>query len=445
MSHAKLCKSFYSELEIAELKEVSKKIHDENDKLNKRRKYNPEERKKKYDPEKNKKKYNPEKRKEKYDPEENKKKYNPEERKKKYDPEESKKKYNPKNRHFKHKTEYNPIERRKKYKKEIAKEQSFSEVRIKKFRKECQHGPIFPCVCCKKTLFKRSVRILDKLSKLESKLRKNGTYFKYLDTTYHPFDEDEPLKRAWKRSKRVRKINESLRINGNFHLCWNCSRYLEKKEMPPTCFKNSLDYDEIPECLKLTDLEKQLIVKDLIFIKVRQLPKTRMDAINDRVVNVPIEDDDIIKQVNSLPRTEKNSGMVTVKLKRKLGMKNYHKMGRIRPEKIYEALVYLKKNHPDYKNINISNCDEWLKNLLDESEEGDDFNSDDEAEDSNDDSDANAEDPDINKNKNDQSRTEENMFNSVTCLLPEDPLSDVIGKYFFLYSIQQKIIHYFFY
>ena len=47
----------------------------------------------------------------------------------------------------------------------------------------------------------------------------------------------------------------------------------------------------IPECLqKFSDLEKQLIVKNLIFIKVCQLPKTRMQAINDRVINVPVKD-----------------------------------------------------------------------------------------------------------------------------------------------------------
>ena len=96
--------------------------------------------------------------------------------------------------------------------------------------------------------------------------------------------------------------------------------------MPPMCKKNSLDPPLVPECLKnLTNLEKQLIVKNLIFIKVRQLPKSRMFALNDRVINVPVEDDNIAKTVLSLPRTEENSGMVNIGLKRKLNMKNYHK------------------------------------------------------------------------------------------------------------------------
>ena len=135
----------------------------------------------------------------------------------------------------------------------------------------------------------------------------------------------------------MKGIDESLKVNGRFHLCHTCIRYLEKDEMPPMCHKNNLYYKEIPECLQLTDIEKQLIVKNLIFIKVRALPKTRMPAINDRVINVPIEDDDIIKEVTSLPRTEKNNGMVTVRLKRKLAMKNFHKEGMIRPEKRVKA------------------------------------------------------------------------------------------------------------
>ena len=66
-------------------------------------------------------------------------------------------------------------------------------------------------------------------------------------------------------------------------LCRTCIGCLKKEEMPPMCFKNSLMPPFIPDCLRdLTNLEKQLIVKNLIFIKIRQLPKTRMAAMNDR-------------------------------------------------------------------------------------------------------------------------------------------------------------------
>merc|ERR1712020_245307 len=111
---------------------------------------------------------------------------------------------------------------------------------------------------------------------------------------------------------------------------------------------------DTPECLQITNIEKQLIAKSLVFIKVRKLPVSRMDSMNDRIINVAIEDNDINKEVTSLPRTEKNSGMITVGMKRKLDLKNYHKLGMIRPVKIYEALLYLKKHHSEYMDINVT-------------------------------------------------------------------------------------------
>jgi hypothetical protein len=206
---------------------------------------------------------------------------------------------------------------------------------------------------------------------------------------------------------------------------------LEKLEMPPLCSKNNLDYMETPECLKLTNLEKQLIAKSLVFIKVRQLPKTRMDAMNDRVINAAIEDDDIIKHVTSLPRTEQNSGMITVGMKRKMDIKNYHKLGMIRPENIYKALLYLKDNHPDYKDVAVTEMDDWMQQYIQKMrvemrvrlktlmkllrlmickqaiEEGKQ-----------------------NEPEKTINQAEENIFNAVTCLLPDDPLSDLIGKLF---------------
>ena len=48
-----------------------------------------------------------------------------------------------------------------------------------------------------------------------------------------------------------------------------------------------------------------------------KLHKTKMDLFNDRVINVPIEDDDLIKTARLLPRSE-NNGLVPVNLKRKM-------------------------------------------------------------------------------------------------------------------------------
>ena len=341
---------------------------------------------------------------------------------------------------------YNPEKRQAKNQKTLKERQKSSteEQRLRQFRNECKYGPIFTCVCCKRQLFKRGVRQLKKYSDLESHLIGSGMFREYL-AGY--IDENETLKKVKKNLKfhlKVGRIDPALKIDGKFYLCHSCIRYFKKIEMPPLCSKNSLDYMETPDCLKLSNLEKQLIAKSLVFIKVRQLPKTRMDAMNDRVINVAIGDDDIVKNVTSLPRTEKNSGMVTVGMKRKLDLKNYHKLGMIRPEKVYKALLYLKETHPDYKDINVTEFDDWLEQYHSEDEienmgdsgetmdtsENEDHLSSEPMDTSENEDHLSTEDTDQNETKNTMDQSGENVFNSVTCLLPEDPLGDLIGKHF---------------
>ena len=130
-----------------------------------------------------------------------------------------------------------------------------------------------------------------------------------------------------------------------------------------------------------------------------------MSAIYDRVINVPIDDDDIIKTVSNLPRTEKNHGMVTVGLKRDQCLRTFHKKEMVSPERVYNALIYLKENHPQYKDINLTKLDEWQRQF-----EGSD----------------NESEGDVSENEEEPG--DNNVFNSTTCLLPENPLNDVIGN-----------------
>lgn len=146
------------------------------------------------------------------------------------------------------------------------------------------------------------------------------------------FNESLKIKDEYQVMSRNGKKIETKKISEGFNLCHTCVNYLKHSKMPPMCSKNSLEPAIVPDALKdLTDIEKQLIVKNLIFIKVRQLPKTRMAAMNDRVISVPITDTNIAKRVTSLPRSENNSGMINIGIKRKLKMKNIHKHGLIKP------------------------------------------------------------------------------------------------------------------
>ena len=269
--------------------------------------------------------------------------------------------------------------------------------RLIKFRRECQYGPIFTCICCMRDLFRKTVKKVT-----AAYLNSIGMVKEYLQ-----IDENGDLK-------------NDLKVHGEHYICQNCCRYLQKGEMPLICAKNGLEYAPIPSCLQIENLERQMICKDLVFIKIRHLPSySRMPAINDHVINVPIDDDDIIKTVTSLPRTKLTNGLVTVGLKRDMAIKKFHKLQLIRPDKICEAISYLKENHPSYANIDILSLDEWRKQFY--AEECDDTENTGE----------NTEDDSSNASQIVEEAPEKSIYNFATCLIPDNPLSDVVGKYIF--------------
>ena len=287
---------------------------------------------------------------------------------------------------------------------------------IKRFRSECM-GPIFTCICCMRDLFKRSV--VELKGALQAKILNENNMQQYLN-----FDESLKIKDEieYISKKGDNNITKTKKIQEGYYLCVTCISYLKKSKMPPMCAKNLLEPAKVPDCLKdWTDLEKQLIVKKLLFIKIRQLPKTRMAAMNDRVINVAIADDNIAKRVDSLPRTEDNSGLVNVGLKRKLNMKNYHKQGLIKPHRVYQACEYLVKNHPAYMNIKLKKYDEWVKNcptLFDQTDKSDEEK---ESEGSSGD-----EAKETTSKSTVQGEVEANDFNAKTCLYPKEPESDMV-------------------
>ena len=126
---------------------------------------------------------------------------------------------------------------------------------LEKFHEECQFGPIFPCICCKRCLPKRGVKLIQnqfleflKENKIDSYIDMTGTL-----------------------------------IDGSFHICHSCHSNLSKKKMPNLCFKNGLQLANVPDCLQISSLGNQLLAKHLIFLKIRSLPKTGMGKMNDRV------------------------------------------------------------------------------------------------------------------------------------------------------------------
>ena len=101
---------------------------------------------------------------------------------------------------------------------------------------------------------------------------------------------------------------------------------------------------------KLTEIENNLIAHTILFQKIFLLPKSRMSAVKDKLVNIPIGSADVLNTIECLPRTPREAGLIQVKLKRKLKYENYHKHEYIDTKKIFKALELLKKSgHPYYQ------------------------------------------------------------------------------------------------
>ena len=138
-------------------------------------------------------------------------------------------------------------------------------------------------------------------------------------------------------------------------VCHNCLKHIKQGKVPKIHHSNGLWLDKVPEELELKDLEQQLIARTLLFMKVKKLPTTRMKAMFDQVISVPIEQDDVSRTVSELPRHPDDAKIVAVKLKRKLEYKNTHIEEFIRPSKCIKAVEKLKEmGNPFYQDINVN-------------------------------------------------------------------------------------------
>ena len=91
-----------------------------------------------------------------------------------------------------------------------------------------------------------------------------------------------------------------------------------------------------------------------------------MAGVKDRLVNVPVHEDDVINTVESLPRTPKEAGIVPIKLKRKKEYKNTHKEEYVSVPKIKKALKTLKSlGHKYYQFVNEFDIDNYEKRCQD--------------------------------------------------------------------------------
>ena len=142
-----------------------------------------------------------------------------------------------------------------------------------------------------------------------------------------------------------------------------------KKKVPPMSNQNHLQvFDEynpsyLPkyEYLKdLSELENCMTAKDIPYMKVYTLPKSLYSGFKDRLVNIPIEEEDIRHTIQSLPRTPTQAGIIPVRLKRKKEYKNYHIQSFVSVPKIMQAVKdYKELGHSCYQDFLIDDIYEY--------------------------------------------------------------------------------------
>ena len=227
---------------------------------------------------------------------------------------------------------------KKKARDQEKKDETDAEKRLLAFRNEIKDGPTFVCLSCNRSMFKSGVKILDKdaIKKLFEKC------------------PEDIIKRAT--SYRIQKKTKLSRGEQTKIICRNCykSLYYDKK-IPRMSTHNGLELDEIPEELKLTDYEEQLIALNMLFIKIFKLKKSGMNAVDGRVINVPLEVEDVANTVTKLPRNFEDAKLVPVNWKRKLSMAGSHIQAYIRADMLAKAVEKLKElRNPHYINIDIN-------------------------------------------------------------------------------------------
>jgi hypothetical protein len=149
-----------------------------------------------------------------------------------------------------------------------------------------------------------------------------------------------------------------LKVENNFYCCKYCFLSLSKQKCLSIAVSNNLYLDPIPPELQITELENQQIAKSLLFMKLTRLPKSRLLKISDKVINVPLEDEDLEKTITSLPRGISDSHVQFIRLKRKQSYKNSHVMEFIRPNVLRKAILFLKQiENPSYTDVSLNEND----------------------------------------------------------------------------------------
>ena len=148
--------------------------------------------------------------------------------------------------------------------------------------------------------------------------------------------------------------------DGKQWLCKTCHSALCRGSMPVQAKANNLQLDNIPvELSSPNALELRLISLRVPFMKMVALPSGKQRSIQGPAVNK------LDSLCTMLPRLPTQSELIAFKLKRKLKYKGHYMYDYICPEKLMNALIWLKANNPLYADVDVN------KHWIDQSQAND--------------------------------------------------------------------------
>ena len=159
-------------------------------------------------------------------------------------------------------------------------------------------------------------------------------------------------------------------VDGLIQLCKRCATNMKVEKFFKYGKENCLDWGDIPIELKaLNLLEKKMIAIyncHTTIVKLQGYNSSQYGSIGGiaYVIN------DITSIANILPRPPTETGVIYIRLKKKLveseSVAFSQRLYEIRPLKIRQALEWLKANNPLYKDIilQFDKLDEWVKNNI---------------------------------------------------------------------------------
>jgi len=197
------------------------------------------------------------------------------------------------------------------------------------FHKKIKEGPYYICSVCNRMLYRKSVVGLNK----------------------HKYDNIDYV------------FTDKMSFDNKEYICKTCHLKLIKGKIPCQAVCNNMYVDDIPsELAVLEKLEQILIAQRIVFEKIIIMPKGQQRKIKGAICNVPVECD---QTCHILPRPPERSGIIMLKLKRKLQFRGHVYFQAVRPQLVLNALNWLQTNNVLYNTItiDIENIDSTLTSL----------------------------------------------------------------------------------